>query len=152
LLAAALAAGAAAQAPLTPQDEAAVFNAAGFALLNGKWQACGDPGTDSYTPGQIDAVADLNGDGRPEALLSEGSTACFGATETGYWIVSRQADGRWKPVTSGTGIATPLATRGAGGWPDLEIGGPGFCFDVQRWNGREYAHDRFEYEGKACRP
>jgi hypothetical protein len=44
-----------------------------------------------------------------------------------------------------------LATRGKDGWPDLEVGGPGFCFPVQRWNGRAYAQHRMEYEGKPCR-
>ena len=41
---------------------------------------------------------------------------------------------------------------GAMGWPDISVGGPGFCFPVQRWNGREYKLQRWEYEGKACKP
>ena len=32
------------------------------------------------------------------------------------------------------------------------VGGPGFCFPVQRWNGREYKLQRWEYDGKACKP
>jgi hypothetical protein len=152
VLAVSLASGALAQDTLSPPEQAAAFRAAGFKQVRGTWQACGDPGTASYQPGQIDSVADLNGDGRPEAMISEGSLFCFGNTGTGYAIVSRQADGSWKLITSGPGIAAPLATRGAGGWPDLEIGGPGFCFAVERWNGREYAINRFEYEGKTCKP
>jgi hypothetical protein len=147
-----LAASALAQGTLSPQEQAVAFRAAGFKQVRGTWQACGDPGTASYMPGQIDSVADLNGDGRPEAMISEGSTYCYGSTETGYAIVSKQADGSWKLVTAGPGIATPLAARGAGGWPDLEIGGPGFCFPVLRYDGREYAFNRDEYEGKPCKP
>jgi hypothetical protein len=147
-----LPAAALAQATLSAADEAAAFTAAGFKRVAGQWQACGDPGTASYTPGAIDQVSDLDGDGRPEAVISEGSTFCFGSTEVGYALVSQQADGRWKLVTGGPGIVTVLATKGAGGWPDLEIGGPGFCFPVERWNGREYALDRYQYDGKACRP
>ena len=45
-----------------------------------------------------------------------------------------------------------LATKGVGGWPDLSLGGPGFCFAVMRWNGRAYVFNRNEYEGKRCRP
>ena len=45
-----------------------------------------------------------------------------------------------------------LATKGVGGWPDIEMGGPGFCFPVWRWNGKAYALNRFEYEGKRCKP
>jgi hypothetical protein len=44
-----------------------------------------------------------------------------------------------------------LTTKGVGGWPDIEIGGPGFCFPVERWNGKQYVLHRYEYEGKRCR-
>ena len=36
------------------------------------------------------------------------------------------------------------------GWPDIQVGGPGFCFPVLRWNGKEYILNRHEYEGKPC--
>ncbi len=36
------------------------------------------------------------------------------------------------------------------GWPDIENGGPGFCFAVYRWNGQKYDVNRYEYNGKAC--
>jgi len=39
---------------LSPADQAAAFRAAGFRLQAGKWQACGDPGSASYTPGTIE--------------------------------------------------------------------------------------------------
>lgn len=146
-----------AQVTLTPADQAAAFRAAGFKRVGGQWQACGDPGTASYTPGAIEQVADLNGDGRPEAVVTEGSTFCFGSTEVGYALVSKQANGSWKLVTGGPGIVTVLPTPAKilaanGGWPDLEIGGPGFCFPVERWNGREYVLQRHQYEGRACKP
>ena len=32
-----------------------------------------------------------------------------------------------------------------------QMGGPGFCFPVWRWNGKAYALNRFEYEGKRCK-
>ena len=51
-----------------------------------------------------------------------------------------------------TGLPQFLKTQGAQGWPDISVGGPGFCFPVQRWNGREYKLQRWEYEGKACKP
>lgn len=146
------AAPAAAQTALSSADQAAAFKAAGFARQGGQWRGCGDPGTASYTPGKIETVRDLNGDGRLEAVITEGSTFCFGSTETGYAIVSKQPDRSWKQIAAGPGIPTFLATKGVGGWPDIEIGGPGFCFPVQRWNGRAYALHRHQYEGKPCRP
>jgi len=139
-------------ASLTPADQAAAFRAAGFKRIAGKWQACGDPGTASYEPGRIDTVRDINGDGRPDAVITEGGTYCFGNTGTGYTVVSKQANGSWKQITGGPGIPTFLPRRAATGWPDIEVGGPGFCFPVERWNGSAYVLNRHQYEGKPCRP
>lgn len=137
---------------LSRADEATAFRAAGFTRTAGQWQACGDPGTASYTPGKIEVVRDINGDGRPDAVITEGSIYCFGGTEVGYTLVSKQANGSWSKITGGPGIAHFLSRRATTGWPDLEVGGPGFCFAVQRWNGREYVQHRYQYEGKPCRP
>ncbi len=134
---------------LAPIDEAA-FKAAGFTLKGKQWQACDDP-TVSYTPGAIQEIRDLNGDGLPEVIIAEGSGYCYGNTGISYSLVSKQAKGGWKLVANGTGMLTILDTKGAGNWPDLEIGGPGFCFPVERWNGRQYTLHRHEYEGKPCR-
>ena len=153
---AALAASASAAPPasieLSSADQAAAFRAAGFVLKGKQWQACGDPGTTSYTPGSIETVSDLNGDGRPEAIITEGSTYCFGMTGTGYSLVSKGADGKWVLIDQNQGIPEFLATRGVGNWPDIQVGGPGFCFPVVRWNGKAYVINRHEYEGKRCTP
>ena len=135
---------------LSPADEAAAFKAAGYKLKGKQWRACDDP-TPSYTPGAVEEVRDLNGDGLPEVVLTEGSTSCYGNTGAGYSLVSKQANGSWKRITNGTGILTFLPTKGVGGWPDIEIGGPGFCFPVERWNGQKYVLQRHQYEGKPCR-
>jgi hypothetical protein len=140
-----------AAATLSAADQAAAFKAAGFTLKGKQWRGCDDPSA-SYSPGAIQEVRDVNGDGRPEAVITEGSAYCYGGAENGFRIVSKQENGSWKLVTSGAGIVSFLSTKGVGGWPDIEIGGPGFCFPVQRWNGKEYIPNRFQYEGKACRP
>ncbi len=144
-------AAASAQTTLPSADQAAAFRAAGYTRSGGQWRKCDDPGTAGYTPGVIEQVKDLNGDGRPEAIITEGSSYCFGMTGTGFDIVSKQFNGSWKLVASRTGIPTFIATKGVGGWPDVEIGGPGFCFPVERWNGREYVLHRRQYEGRPCR-
>ncbi|MEO8411507.1 MAG: hypothetical protein ABI478_13145 [Propionivibrio sp.] len=134
---------------LSPTDQTAAFKAAGFKLKGKRWQGCDDP-TPTYTAGAIQEVRDLNGDGLPEAVITEGGTYCYGNTAAGYSLVSKQPNGSWKLITNGTGIISFLNTRGSSGWPDIEIGGPGFCFPVERWNGRQYALHRHEYEGKRC--
>lgn len=143
---AALAAG----APLPPADESAAFKAAGFKQQGKQWKSCADTSA-SYVPGTVEQVKDLNGDGQPEAIITEGGTACYGNTGVGYALVSKQADGKWKLITNGIGILTVLPSKGKDGWPDIEIGGPGFCFPIERWNGRTYKQYRLQYEGKPCR-
>jgi len=139
-----------APAKLSPADEAAAFKAAGFKLKGKQWRSC-DDSSPSYTPGAVEEVRDLNGDRLPEVLLTEGSTSCYGNTGAGYSLLSKQANGSWKRITYGPGILTFLPTKGVGGWPDIEIGGPGFCFPVERWNGQKYVLQRHQYEGKPCR-
>jgi hypothetical protein len=136
--------------PLPAADEAAAFKAAGFARQGKIWRACDDP-TPSYVPGAVAEVRDLNGDGLPEAVLTEGGSYCHGNTGVGYWLVSKQKTGGWKLMTNGTGMLAILASKGAGGWPDLEIGGPGFCFPVVRYDGTAYRLHRRQYDGKPCR-
>ncbi len=121
-----------------------IFAAAGFTQANGVWSKCGDPGTLSYTPGAIEQRGDFNGDGRPDALVTEGSAYCFGDTGSGYTLVSQIADGSWAILDEQAGMASFLETKGTDGWPDISVGGPGFCFPVVRWNGSAYAHNRNE--------
>ena len=135
---------------LPPADQAAAFKAAGFTLKGKQWRVCEDA-SPSYSPGKIEEVKDLNGDGQMEALITEGSGDCYGNVGVGYFVVSRQANGAWKLITNGTGMISFLNSKGVGGWPDIEVGGPGFCFPVLRWNGTKYVLHGHEYEGKPCR-
>jgi hypothetical protein len=141
-------------APAPAARDAAIFRAAGFKRMRGHWESgCNDPSTGAvYEPGKIEQMKDLNGDGRPEAVVIEGGSYCYGNTGQAFWLVSQQANGSWKLMMSTTGIAEFLPTKGVGGWPDISIGGPGFCFPVVRWNGSDYVQNRMEYEGKVCRP
>ena len=48
-------------------------------------------------------------------------------------------------------VLETLKTKGAGGWPDIVLGGPGFCFPVVRFNGKAYAnHRQKEEQPGAC--
>ena len=136
-----------------PAEQAAIFTAAGFKKSRGAWRTeCDSPDQGSYTPGAIETYRDLNGDGRPEAVVTEGGSYCYGNTETGFWLLSKQPSGRWAVLYDSQGIAEFLKTRGANNMPDMSVGGPGFCFPVLRWNGKAYVKNRFEYDGKRCSP
>ena len=123
---------------IAPAERAAVFKAAGFKPRGSQYVRCEeDPPTASYTPGQIEVV-DLNGDGRPEAWVTEGSTFCYGNTAAYFVLVTRDESGTWRQLLDGVGVPTALATKQQG-WPDIEAGGPGFGkFPVYRWNGKAY--------------
>jgi hypothetical protein len=142
----------AAATALSAADEAAAFKAAGFTKRGGAWRNCDAPPGASAARGAIEQTADLNGDGLPEVVITEGGTYCYGHTGQAFWLVSKLATGSWKLITNNTGIPEFLGTKGAGGWPDISVGGPGFCFPVERWNGTAYKLQRWEYEGKACKP
>jgi hypothetical protein len=134
-------------------EQSSIFTAAGYRRRGSTWHSdCDQPGPGGYEPGAIEAYRDMNGDGRPEAVVTEGSGFCYGNTGTGFVLLAKAADGGWSKLYQSPGVAEFLATRGADGMPDLSIGGPGFCFLVVRWNGKAYVDNRHEYEGKPCRP
>lgn len=121
-----------------PDDLAAAFAAAGFEhLADGKYVRCReDPPTLSYLPGQAE-VTDLNGDGRPEVWITEGSIFCYGNTGTAFVLLTRDGDG-WRKLLDEVGMPLILDTKHTG-WPDIEVGGPGFGrFPVYRWDGQVY--------------
>ena len=140
------------QLRLSNADEAAAFHAAGFEFTGGAWKTCDAPADSVYSPGKIEEIRDLNGDGRPKGIITEGSLICYGGDEVGFSIVSKQSDATWKRITGGPGVMTVLKSKGTAGWPDIEVAGQGFCFPVQRWNGSEYRTVQFQYEGKPCSP
>ena len=140
---------AAAALTLSEADRTAVFKAAGAVQRKGMWVIC----VDDPNPGGavIETVRDLNGDGRPEAVVTEGGTYCYGHSEAGFQLLSQQTNGSWRVIARNSGVPEFLKTHGVGGWPDISVGGPGFCFPVERWNGKTYELNRHEYEGKRCK-
>jgi hypothetical protein len=138
-----------APAKLSPADEAAAFKAAGFKLKGKQWRACDDP-SPSYTPGAVEEVRDVNGDGRPEVVLTEGSTSCYGNTGAGYSLLSKQPDGSWKPFPKGRGFSLSSLPRESAAGRTLKSADR-VLFSVERWNGQKYVLQRHQYEGKPCR-
>jgi len=131
--------------PGSPADRAAAFKAAGYAPARGKYLAC-----DKVMELTIE-FGDLNRDGRPDAVITDHGTECFGMTGQGFTIVAKGADGAWRRLFGSQGIPEFQTTRGVAGWPDIENGGPGFCFPILRWNGSDYAFLRWKaYQPGAC--
>jgi hypothetical protein len=123
---------------VAPADHAAIFKAAGFTKApDDKYIRCKEEiPTLSYTPGHIE-LADLNGDGRPEAWVTEGSLYCYGNTARYFVLVTKDGD-TWQRLLEDVGIPLVQDTRHHG-WPDIEVGGPGFSkLPVYRWDGKSY--------------
>lgn len=121
-----------------PSEQAAVFKAAGFKRArDGRYVRCEEEtATLSRTRGAIEFV-DLNGDGQPEAWVTESSSFCYGYPHT-YFALLRKNAGVWRQLLSDIGMPVVMKTR-RHGWPDIEVGGPGFGkFPTYRWNGRAY--------------
>lgn len=148
IVVAVLVAAGAAQAQVSPADRAGAFKAAG--VKPGKW-VDRESGAECQYAIEADGVKDLNGDGRPDIVITGSGTYCYGNTGQGYFITEKTAAGTWRLIDQNQGIPTFLATRGVGGWPDIEVGGPGFCFPIVRYNGKAYAFLRSkEYQRGAC--
>ncbi len=131
-------------------EQAKIFVAAGAVKRGKGWTLCAeDPSSQGAA---IELYRDLNGDKSPEAVVTDGSAQCYGFTGAGYALLSRNAAGKWSRIDNGIGMVDFLKTKGVGGWPDMQVGGPGFCFPVKRWDGKAYNLHRHEYQGKRCKP
>ena len=118
-------------------ERAAIFKAAGFKAKGDKFVRCEDDETMSYSPGRIE-MADLNGDGRAEAWVTESSTFCYGNTAEFFVLLTKGASGAWINILEGAAVAMTLETK-SNGWPDIEAGGPGFDkVPVYRYDGKKY--------------
>ena len=135
----------AAAAVPTTAERAAIFKAAGFKPTAGRYLMC-----DRRTSLGLE-VRDINGDRRPDALVTDGGLECYGSTETGFVLLTKSPQGRWIKLHQSPGVPTFLRTK-TNGWPELEVGGPGFCFPVLRWTGKAYVNHRTQYQGKRCKP
>jgi hypothetical protein len=82
-------------------------------------------------------VIDLNGDGQPE-VFTRLHSACYGMAGVNMDLYVKDKDGQWKPQFGFPGDYNILKTKNLG-FPDIEVGGPGDCFPVWRWNGSSYA-------------
>lgn len=123
--------------PAAAWDEAAVIaEATGGQFRNAKGQYF-DKECEQNLDYQIDVV-DLNGDGQPEVFTQIFGTCLGGMAGVSLNLYIKGADGHWHPQFGFPGIYEVLKTRNKG-YPDIEIGGPGTCFPIWRWNGKEYA-------------
>jgi hypothetical protein len=118
-------------------EKDAIFKAAGFAEKSGNYVRCVEDTTSSYRPGSIE-MQDLNGDGQPEAWVTEYSNVCFGDTGQGFVLLGKDKSGAWQKLLTLAGIPE-IQTSKTQGWPDILVNGPGVGpMPPLKWNGKEY--------------
>lgn len=124
---------------LTEEEQAEVFKAVNAVQREGNWVIERDDKQSTAGVVTIEKLADLNGDGRKEALVIDDGGSYYGNTGQQFTLLSKQTDGGWRIVIQEIAIPKFLESHGVDGWPDIELGGPGFSHPVVRWNGKEYA-------------
>ena len=129
---------------LAPGDIAAIFTAAGYKRVGNAWKGCGGSSyahlfeEDQLGPDQS-SIVDLNGDGRPEVMVYDESSECHGLAGTAFTILT-PVPGGWKVIfADGEGVPLLQDTRSKTGWRDVAAGGPGFCHELYRNDGKGYA-------------
>jgi len=84
-------------------------------------------------------VKDLNDDKIPEVVVIGGNTCSSGATGSSIWLFVKNKGGYQ------TNLGFPAAgyevmKQSTRGYPNLLIGGSGFCSAIWQWNGKKYQH------------
>ena len=83
---------------------------------------------------------DLNGDGQAEVILLGGNTCTSGGNGSSLWLLTKSADGAWQTHLGFTAGAYTLLAEKSQGFPDIRVGGMGWCEGVWRWDGKTYQH------------
>ena len=87
---------------------------------------------------------DMNGDGKDEVLVIYGNTCLSGMAGASVVLFIKDAAGKYRSNLGFPGASADPKAEKSKGYPDLLIGGPGFCFPVWRWNGKAFDFYRSE--------
>jgi hypothetical protein len=122
---------------LSKEEKKQIFKKLGFRLSKDKKfivdSTCGEDVSPSVE------IIDLNGDGVEEVFVSWGNTCTSGMAGQSVTLFVKDRNGHYVENLGFPGIYEKLSTRNKG-FPDLLIGGPGFCFAVWQWNGSTYEY------------
>lgn len=107
----------------------------------------------TLTKDNINFIKDINGDGRPEVLITDSGTEKYGMTGVGFSLLTKDKTGYRLLIDDMIGHYEPLSTTGKNGYPDIMVGGRGLCHGVWRYNGVRYdLHRHSTFEGQDCTP
>jgi len=109
------------------------------AATGGKMKAAKGKVFDSDCGEEIEYEAeaiDLNGDGQLEVMTMEFGS-CWGRAGSQMNLYIKDKGGKWQPQFGFPGSPKILTSKNHG-FPDVEVAGPGTCFPVWRYNGKQY--------------
>lgn len=75
-------------------------------------------------------LADLNGDGAPEVFVQWGNACTSGGTGRSLSLFVKNGAGAWQAELGFPAFGHRALASQHNGFRDLELGGPGFCFEV----------------------
>jgi hypothetical protein len=101
---------------------------------------------------------DLDGDGDQEVFVQWGNGCTSGLAGTSVSLFIMDSDGTYRDQFGFPGMVSRVLDGEPGRYPDIEVGGPGFCFGIWAWDGEAYAfrcnapqaEGGCEFEGKVC--
>jgi hypothetical protein len=118
---------------LSKADREAALKAAGFSFRG--TQAINE--CDEVADIKLTAI-DLNGDGRLEVFVQDSSGMCYGVAGGSLILLIKDSKGNWKKNFDFPAGGYKLLSTKHKGYLDIEIGVPGPCCPIWRWNGKEY--------------
>lgn len=118
---------------LSTVEMQAIGDAMGFTVAGGRltYPDCGDmqPSVE---------IVDLNGDGTYEVFIAYGNACFSGMTGRHLSLFVKDDAGVYRPQLGFPTAGYAPIDRGPGEFPDLELGGPGFCFPLWSWGPAGY--------------
>lgn len=98
--------------------------------------------SDEYEVGVHPYITDMNRDGKEEAFIVMESAALYGNTGQDFILFIQNSTGNFErdPLLGG-GIPMILRSKSTG-YPDIAVGGPGFEFPLNHWDGKRYTFSK----------
>lgn len=120
-------------------DQQAIYQMTGLIRKGKELRAKDMPDCGAVEVGEVQ-LQDINGDGAPEVFVNIGSTCLYGAAENGISLFIKNKAGQWHRELGFGAMLSAILPQKNKGYADLRFGGPGFCEDVWRWDGKTYKH------------